>query len=161
MSGGVVDTTQVVLEAVTDLHHQQQVVTRETLARVTGLKLGIIDDRLRALVEREQVARVERGVFVPVVRHPEARLISKMVLPDGTVKIDIGDDHTLTLTPRENRLLGELMAGAATQMASIELGNQAALLAAQLAGQLRRLEREVASLRAQREDKAQMGLELA
>ena len=140
-------TTQQVLEAVQDLHSQQQIVTRETLAAVTGLKLMIVDDRLKVLVAREQVARVERGVFVPVTQHPEARLISKMVLPDGTVKIDIGDDHTLTLTPRENRLLGELMAGAGHQLATIELGNQAALLNAHLTVKLHRLEREVQALR--------------
>lgn len=141
-------TTQAVLEAVQDLHSQQQVVTREVLAEITGLKLVTIDDRLKVLVDREQVARIGRGVFVPVAQHPEARLVSKMVLPDGTVKIDIGDDHTLTLTPRENRLLGELMAGAGHQMAAIELGNQAALLAAELAGKVRKLERELTALRA-------------
>ena len=152
-------TTQQVLEAVQDLHSQQQIVTRETLAAVTGLKLMIVDDRLKVLVAREQVARVERGVFVPVTQHPAARLISKMVLPDGTVKIDIGDDVTLTLTPRENRLLGELMAGAGNQLAAIELGNQAALLNAQLSGKVHRLERQLQALHA-RVDPDQMPLAL-
>ena len=32
-----------------------------------------------------------------------------MLFPDGTVKIEIGDDEILTLTPREARNLGNLM----------------------------------------------------
>lgn len=150
-------TTQVVLEAVQDLHSQQQIVTREVVAEITGLKLVTVDDRLKVLVDREQIARIGRGVFVPVTQHPEARLVSKMVLPDGTVKIDIGDDHTLTLTPRENRLLAELMAGAGQQFAAIELGNQASLLAAQLSAKVRKLERDLAALRA-KVDPDQMSL---
>lgn len=151
-------TTQIVLEAVRDLHAQQQIVTRETLAEQTGLKLQVIDDRVGVLVDRGQVARVQRGVFVPVTHHPEARVISKTILPDGTVKIDLGDDQVLTLTPRESRMLGELVAGAGQQFAAIELGNQAAILAAELAGRIRRLERE---LRALRSEQCQAQLELA
>jgi hypothetical protein len=36
-----------VLQAVQDLHAQEQIVTRETLAEFTGLKLAIVDDRLK------------------------------------------------------------------------------------------------------------------
>lgn len=149
-------STQIVLDAVRDLHAQEQVVTRETLATLTGLKLGIVDDRIKALIEDGQVARVNRGVFVPTDTHPPARVISKTVLPDGTVKIDIGD-QVLTLTPRENRLLAELMAGAGQQFAAIELGNQASLLAAQLSAKVRKLERDLAALRA-KVDPDQMSL---
>lgn len=96
---------QIVLEAVEDLYRLEQIVTRETLADYTGLKLSVIDDRLKALVADERIARVQRGVFVPVAQHPPARPISHTELPDGTVVLDIGDE-VLHLTPREARHLG-------------------------------------------------------
>ena len=133
-------STQILLEAVQDLHAQEQVVTRETLNALTGLKLSIIDDRLGALVDDGLVVRVQRGVYVPAETHPPARVISKMLLPDGTVKIDIGD-QVLTLTPKEDRMLAQLMAGVVMQTAAIEVGHQAALHNGDLSGRLSRLER--------------------
>lgn len=152
-------TLLVVLEAVQDLHAQEQVVTRETLAELTGLKLTTIDDRLGVLVDEGDIVRVQRGVFVPAVRHAPARPMSKTVMPDGTVKIEIGDE-VLSLTPREDRMLAGLQAGAATQLAAVELGHQAARLNAELAEQVRRLSREIAGLR-ERQDPAQRSLLLA
>lgn len=67
-------------------------------------------------------------------------LISKTVLPDGTVKIDIGD-QVLTLTPRENRMLAALQAGVVMQTAAINVGHQSALMAGDMNGRLNRLER--------------------
>lgn len=101
-------TLMIVLEAVQDLHAQEQIVTRAALAELTGLKLTTIDDRLDVLVGEGDIIRVERGVFVPAVKHPPARPMSKTVIPDGSVKIEIGDD-ILTLTPREDRMLANLM----------------------------------------------------
>ncbi|MEJ1162481.1 hypothetical protein V9K97_02210 [Variovorax sp. CCNWLW186] len=40
-----------VLEAVQDLQAQEQIVTRETLAELIGLKLSVIDDRLGTLTD--------------------------------------------------------------------------------------------------------------
>lgn len=134
-------STQIVLEAVQDLHTQEQVVTRETLATLTGLKLSVIDDRVGALIDDELVVRVQRGVYVPAETHPPARAISKTLLPDGTSKIDIGD-QVLTLTPREDRMLANLLAGVAMQTAAIEVGRQAGLQAGELNGRLNKIERE-------------------
>jgi hypothetical protein len=140
-------TLLVVLEAVQDLHAQEQVVTRETLAELTGLKLTTIDDRLGVLVDEGDIVRVQRGVFVPAVRHAPARPMSKTVMPDGTVKIEIGDE-VLALTPREDRALANLMAGAAAQAAAIETGRNTALLAAELGEEVKRLRRQVNALEA-------------
>lgn len=101
-------TLMLVLEAVQDLHAQEQIVTRAALSELTGLKLTTIDDRLDVLVGEGDIIRVERGVFVPAVKHPPARPMSKTVIPDGSVKLEIGDD-ILTLTPREDRMLANLM----------------------------------------------------
>lgn len=138
-------TTALVLEAVQDLHAQEQIVTRETLAELTGLKLSVIDDRIGTLADDGAVLRVQRGVYVPAPHHPPARPMSKTVMPDGMVKIEIGDE-VLTLTPREDRALANLMAGAAAQAAAIETGRNTAILAAELGEEVKRLRRQVIAL---------------
>lgn len=140
-------STTIVLEAVQDLHSKEQIVTRETLAELTGLTLSVIDDRVGTLVDRGDVLRVQRGVYVPAVHHPPARPMSKTVMPDGMVKIEIGDE-VLSLTPREDRALANLMAGAAAQAAAIETGRNTAILAAELGEQIKQLRRQVAALEA-------------
>jgi hypothetical protein len=122
---------QLVLEAVQDLHALEQIVTRETLAEHTGLKLTVVDDRIATLVDDGDVLRVQRGVFVPAPVHPPSRPISKTVLPGGMVKLEIGD-QVLDLTPRENRMLGDLMAGAGVQYAQIETGHSMAVMVAEM-----------------------------
>jgi len=135
-----VSSTNVVLEALQDLHSQEQIATREAIAAFTGLKDAVVDDRLKHLVNEGLAARVQRGIYVPVEQHPPARHISKTILPDGTVKIDIGD-QVLTLTPREDRMLANLFAGVTLQSAAIELGHHTALMSSTLNSRLNRLER--------------------
>jgi hypothetical protein len=133
---------QLVLEAVEDLHRLEQIVTRETLANHTGLKLSVIDDRLKALVADERIVRVQRGVFVPVAQHPPARQISHTELPDGTVVLDIGDE-VLHLTPREARTLGAMLGGRAMQAAQVDIGHAAAFANSELTARIRQLERQI------------------
>lgn len=133
-------STRVVLQAVQDLHAQEQIVTRETVHALTELKLSIIDDRLKALIEDMLVIRVGKGVFVPADQHPPARPMSKTLLPDGTVNIEIGD-HVLILTPKEDRMLASLQTSAMMQTSSIELGHQAAQANGELNARMNRLER--------------------
>ena len=90
-------TLQQILDTVQELHNLEQIVTREAVKEATGLPLTTVDDRLATLVDRGDITRIGRGVFVPAVRHPPARPISKTVLPDGSVKLEIGDE-VLTLT---------------------------------------------------------------
>ncbi|UZZ08980.1 hypothetical protein NDO41_16415 [Ectopseudomonas mendocina] len=136
-------STQIVLDALRDLHQQEQIVTRETLQAFTGLKLPIIDDRIRALVEEGLAIRVQRGVFVPAEVHPPARPMTKTLLPDGTVNLEIGD-HVIILTPAEDRMLARIQAGVMMQAATIEVGHQAALLHGEIQGRLNRVERSIA-----------------
>lgn len=161
MAEGRRSTTAIVLEAVQDLHGQEQIVTRETLAELTGLKMTVIDDRLATLVDDGLILRVQRGVFVPAPRHPAARAMSRTLMPDGMVKIEVGD-QVLELTPREDRMLANLQAGAAAQLTAIETGRNTAMMAAELAGQIRRLEQTVRGLRARLDgDERQLGFEHA
>lgn len=122
---------QMVLDAVVDLNNQEQSVTRETLSQVIDLSLAIIDEKLTSLVNDGLIHRIQRGVYVPTVKHNQARIISKIVLPCGTVKVDIGDD-VWTLTPKEARILGSLMAADAMQYSNIEIGHHAALTTAKM-----------------------------
>jgi hypothetical protein len=135
-------TSDVVLEAIQDLHASEHLATREALTEITGMKLSIIDDRLTHLVNTGQVIRRQRGVFEPAMTHPAARAISKTILPDGLVKIEIGDE-VLTLTPREDRYLSNLMAGARQQFASIEFDRMIESNLSSLAGKVRRMEEKL------------------
>ena len=136
---------EVVLGAIEDLHAREQIVTREILAELTGLKLTTIDDRLGHLVDTGKIRRVQRGVFVPLEQHRPARPISRTLCPDGTTVLEVGDT-VMILSPRESRMIGELMAGSSQQYAAIEIGHEAARLNAVLQAQISDVRREVARM---------------
>ena len=142
---------EVVLGAIEDLHAREQVVTREILAELTGLKLTTIDDRLGHLVDTGKIRRVQRGVFVPLEQHRPARPISRTLCPDGTTVLEVGDT-VMILSPRESRMIGELMAGSSQQYAAIEIGHEAARLNAVLSAQISDVRREVARMGLRAED---------
>lgn len=143
---------QLVLDGVRDLHSQQKVVTRAALQDLTGLKPGIIDDRLNALVDDMLIGRIERGVYVPLPDFDPPRAITVTQVPGGKCKVELsGDDFVLELTPAEKRLLGEMLAGAAQGYARIALEEQNQVLISEMALKIRRLEKEVRSLRAERD----------
>lgn len=137
---------QRVLDAVIDLHNQEQVATRETLSDVLDLKRISIDESLSKLVDDGAIHRIQRGVYVPTVEHKPARIISKIVLPDGTTVIDIGDNIVLTLTPKEARIVGSLMMCEAMQYSNIEIGHHAALTTAKMDLQTKEMRREIREL---------------
>lgn len=139
---------QRVLDAVIDLHNQEQVVTRETLSDTLDLKQTIIDDNLSSLINDDLIHRVQRGVYVPTIKHQPARDIWKRVLPCGLVKIEIGGDIVLTLTPKEARMLGSMMMCEAMQYSSIEAGHQAALATAKMDLELKNMRKALRKLTA-------------
>ena len=144
-------SAEIVFEAIHDLHVHEQIVTREILAELTGLKLTTIDDRLAHLVDNGRIRRVQRGVFVPMEQHRPARPISRTLCPDGTTVLEVGDT-VMILSPRESRMLGELMAGSSQQYAAIEIGHEAARLNAVLSAQISEVRREVARMGQRPED---------
>ena len=153
-----VTSTQRVHHAVRELRALEQIATRETVAELTGLKLAIVDDRLRTLVDDGKLKRLMRGVYELVEEYPETRAISKTVLPTGYVKYDIGD-YVLTLTPAEDRVLSQLGIGAAGQAVMIHSTNQHLYLATELAAKVEKLERELKAQRSARQmDTRQMDL---
>ena len=142
---------EVVLGAIEDLHAREQIVTREILAELTGLKLTTIDDRLGHLVDTGKIRRVQRGVFVPLEQHRPARPISRTLCPDGTTVLEVGDT-VMILSPRESRMIGELMAGSSQQYAAIEIGHETARLNAALQAQISDVRREVSRMGLTREE---------
>lgn len=142
---------EIVLSAVQDLFAREQIVTREILSELTGLKLTTIDDRLAHLVDNGKIRRVQRGVFVPLEQHRPARPISRTLCPDGTTVLEVGDT-VMILSPRESRMIGELMAGSSQQYAAIEIGHEAARLNAVLQAQISEVRREVARMGLRAED---------
>lgn len=137
-----IPSTERIFQAVRELRAMDQVATRETVAELTGLKLSVVDDRLRNLVDDGRLKRLLRGVYELVESFPEPRAISKTVLPNGAVVYDIGDD-VLTLSPQEARVLAELSMGAAGTAVLINSTNQHLYLATELAAKVERLEREM------------------
>lgn len=116
-------STNLIFQAVQELRSLDQIATRETVAELTGLKQTIVDDRLRALHDDGKLRRVMRGVYEIVASYPPPRAISKTILPDGLVKLEVGDE-ILTLTPREDRMLAALQFGTAEQAVQIAAGRQ-------------------------------------
>lgn len=114
------ETTEAVFAAVKELRAMQQPANREAVERITGLKMAIVDDRLRVLVnDHKRLYRIERGLYELVEVFPEPRAISKTILPSGMVVYDIGNE-VIQLTPQEARVLGELSVGAAASAIMIK-----------------------------------------
>ncbi len=159
-----ISSTLRVHHAVRELRALEQIATRETVAELTGLKLAIVDDRLRALVDDGKLKRLMRGVYELVEEYPETRNISKTILASGYVMLEITgrkgvDDIVIHLTPTEDRKLAELSVGAAGQAILINSTNQHLYLATELAAKVEKLERELKAQKSARQlDMRQMDL---
>ena len=70
----------------------------------------VVDDTLKRLTAMERLRRIERGVYMPIIPPREDRAVSNTMLPDGTCKIEIGEE-VLNLTQREARHLAMLIGG--------------------------------------------------
>lgn len=136
-----ISTTELVFDAIVELHALEQIITREGLADHLNLKLSIIDDKLKSLANDGLIARIQRGVYAPVEKYPPTRPISHTELPDGTVVLDVGDD-VLKLTPREARTLAVMLGARAIQASQINLSDQVGMLVAEISQRIRILERD-------------------
>lgn len=132
-----------VLAAAKELHAHGQLVTREALMDVTGLKLTIIDDRVKHLTDVGLINKRQRGVYEPVEQFGQPRTIYHAILPGGMHKIEIGDDCVMTLSPQESRTLGHMMAGAAFAFQTTELAHQAIERNNEISRQVRTVVRKV------------------
>lgn len=148
-------TAQIIYDAIVDLHNLEQDATRDAIRDVTGLKMTMVDDHVKTLCEKEYIRRKLPGVFVPMEIPPPARPISMTEIPGGMVKLEIGDD-LFELWPREQRILGKMLTGAATQYAAIQANYEAGTMAVELLGRIKKLERELAGFKAKPDDQPQL-----
>lgn len=102
-------STERIYQAIKDLQDRGRIATRQVLVTMTGLPMTIIDDRLKFLCSIGRVRRPVNGVF-EADDVGEERATSATVLPNGRVKLEIGE-HVLELSPREFRNIGALGAG--------------------------------------------------
>ncbi|HGO8797510.1 TPA: hypothetical protein ACLBDC_000066 [Neisseria meningitidis] len=116
-----------VYQGIVDLHNAEQVVSREALAEMTGLKMSEITKFTKLLVEHGKIYRVTRGIFKPAIGFGETRPVSVSVLDSGMGVLEIGDT-VLHLNPQEMRTLGALMSGFGQQFASIQMGREFSVL---------------------------------
>lgn len=141
-----ITSTQRVFDAVRDLREVDQIATRETVAELTGLKMAIVDDRLRALVDDGKLKRLLRGVYELVETFPEPRPIYCGILHSGMVKLELGED-VLTLTPSEARRTARALGGFAEDARVIETTRTHLFLATELAAKVEKQGRELKAMR--------------
>ena len=95
-------STDQIYAAVQELRELGQEATRHTIAQLTGLKMTVVDDRLRTLADDGRLRRLVRGVYDLEKPYPPPRPMFFGILADGFVKVEVGDD-VLTLSPTEAR----------------------------------------------------------
>lgn len=142
-----ITSTQRVFDAVRDLRELDQIATRDTVAELTGLKLTIVDDRLRALVDDGKLKRLLRGIYELVESYPEPRELSCTMLSDGWVKLELGDSM-VRLTPTEARRAARALGGFAEDARVIESTKAHLFLATELAAVVEKQGREIKALKA-------------
>ena len=141
-----VPSTQRVYEAVRELRAMDQIATRESVAELTKLKLSIVDDRLRALVDDGKLKRLLRGVYELVETFPAPRTIYCGILPNGMVKMEVGESVE-TFTPSEARRAARALGGFAEDARVIESTRAHLFLATELAAKVEKQGRELKTMR--------------
>lgn len=111
-----VSSTDLVLRSILEHREMGRVSTRATIREATNLPLTVVDDRVKHLknVGQIRLAGGVAGVFEPVQDRLEDRAVSTTIVPNGLVKLEIGD-VVVEMTQREARHAGALLAGLALQ----------------------------------------------
>jgi predicted transcriptional regulator len=130
-----------VLEAIHSLYEQEVDVTIDSLVRYTNLKTVTVNDCIKELKERDEIWSLERGVYRPKMRHEQSRSPSLTMLPNGMVKLEIGDTVE-NLTPREVALLAPFFAGISMQIAASSYNHNVMMMGDRIA----KAERKVRAL---------------
>jgi hypothetical protein len=142
-----ITSTQRIYEAVRELRNLEQTATRESVAALTSLRLSIVDDRLRALVDDGKLKRLLRGIYEMVEQFAPPRPMSCSILSDGQVNFEIGDAAIL-FSPQEARSAARALAGFAEDARVIESTRQHLFLATELAAKVKKLEIELKAVKA-------------
>lgn len=101
---------EIVLQTIKDLCEHGLLASRIRVREVSCLKQTIVDDHVARLKTDGQIRSLYNGVYEHVDQTID-RAISTTALPGGRMKVEVGDDVVLALTPREQLALAKLMAG--------------------------------------------------
>lgn len=95
----------IVLQAIKRLTDEHGSATYQQIIDAAGISQHIVKERCDQLVNvTHEVERITRGVYRAIKAFAPPRPISKTVLADGEVVLEIGDD-VVHLTPQEDKML--------------------------------------------------------
>lgn len=111
-----ISTTELVYRCIAEFRETGRVASRATIRERTNLPLTIVDERVKHLkaIGRIRLAGNVAGIFEPTVDQSEDRAISTTILPNGRVKLEIGDS-VIEVSLREARHIGAAFGGFALQ----------------------------------------------
>ncbi|MEG2469115.1 MAG: hypothetical protein RSB86_17215 [Comamonas sp.] len=129
-----------------ELHSQGQIVTRQRVQELSKLSFHIVDGHITNLIERDgTLRRVMNGVFEPVAAFVETRAITVTDHPDGTTKLEIGDE-VIQLTPNEVRMLAKRLQGDAQTASNLQMQQDIGYLSHEVQQQINKQNQEQRAL---------------
>mgnify|MGYP003590181202 CR=1 FL=1 len=106
----------IVLACIKQLTDEHGSATYQQIIDAAGISPHIVKERCDQLVNvTHEVERITRGVYRAIKSFAPPRPISKTVLADGEVVLEIGDD-VVHLTPQEERLLRGMFGSAPVEI---------------------------------------------
>ena len=106
----------IVLACIKQLTDEHGSATYQQIIDAAGISPHIVKERCDQLVNvTHEVERISRGVYRAIKSFAPPRPISKTVLADGEVVLEIGDD-VVHLTPQEERLLRGMFGSAPVEI---------------------------------------------
>lgn len=133
---------QVIVDHVNGTH---RAVGRQSLSRLTGLKLSAIDEHIRSLKEDGRIHSDTAGYYEPVAQFPPDEPISVTVLASGMRKVEKGE-AIMEFTPHEWATIGGLAHGSAREMVDRQHANGENGTIAQLKALVREQGRQIADM---------------
>ena len=106
----------IVLACIKQLTDEHGSATYQQIIDAAGISPNIVKERCDQLVNvTHEVERISRGVYRAIKAFARPRPISKTMLSDGEVVLEIGDD-VIHLTPQEDKMLRGLFGSAPVEI---------------------------------------------
>lgn len=106
----------IVLQAIKRLTDEHGSATYQQIIDAAGISPHIVKERCDQLVNvTHEAERISRGVYRAIKAFKPPRPISKTMLADGEVVLEIGDD-VIHLTPQEDKMLRGLFGSAPVEI---------------------------------------------
>jgi hypothetical protein len=110
---------QLIWQTCLDLRAAERGISRGVIQQITKLSYPIVDYHCSKFADNLDFRRMHPGAFEIVTPFHPTRVISKTLLPDGLVKLEIGD-YLLELNPTERRILGNLFSGDGKELQGLQ-----------------------------------------